>query len=118
VVVLTASTIIVGVVVTYAFIDFGFSAPFLEIYLPILVVEAVNGTLVDSLAPGCGSGTSGTDSLPSSRLRTSWGASDLPTQFPGEPSEETIERDPEDDEDGPFDFVCHNSGDESSEQDE
>ena len=44
---LTLSTIIVGVAATYAFIAFGFgtTAPFLELYLPILVVGAVSGTV-------------------------------------------------------------------------
>lgn len=44
---LTLSTIIVGVAATYAFVAFGFgtTAPFLELYLPILVVGAVSGTV-------------------------------------------------------------------------
>jgi hypothetical protein len=44
---LALSTIIVGVAATYAFIAFGFgtTAPFLELYLPILVVGAVSGTV-------------------------------------------------------------------------
>lgn len=44
---LTLSTIIVGVVATYAFIAFGFgtTAPFVEVYLPILAVGAVSGTV-------------------------------------------------------------------------
>ena len=44
---LTSSTIIVGVAATYAFIAFGFgtTAPFVEIYLPVLIVGAVSGTV-------------------------------------------------------------------------
>lgn len=44
---LSLSTIIVGVTATYAFIAFGFgtTAPFVELYLPVLAVGAVSGTV-------------------------------------------------------------------------
>ena len=43
---LSLSTIITGLVSTYAFIALGFgtSAPFLDVYLPVLVVGALSGT--------------------------------------------------------------------------
>jgi len=49
---LSLSTIITGLVATYAFIDLGFgtTAPFLDVYLPILVVGAVSGTIGGYLA--------------------------------------------------------------------
>ena len=44
---LSVSTIITGLVATYAFIDLGFgtTAPFVYVYLPILVVGALSGTV-------------------------------------------------------------------------
>ncbi|MDG6899088.1 MAG: hypothetical protein JRM91_01600 [Nitrososphaerota archaeon] len=44
---LTLSTVIVGAAATYAFLAFGFgtSAPFLELYLPILIIGVVSGTV-------------------------------------------------------------------------
>jgi hypothetical protein len=44
---LSLSTIITGLVATYAFIALGFgtTAPFLEVYLPVLVVGALSGTI-------------------------------------------------------------------------
>jgi len=49
---LSISTIITGMVATYAFIALGFgtTAPFLEVYLPVLVVGALSGTLGGFLA--------------------------------------------------------------------
>jgi hypothetical protein len=49
---LSASTIITGLVATYAFITLGFgtTAPFLDVYLPILVVGALSGTIGGFLA--------------------------------------------------------------------
>jgi len=44
---LSVSTIITGLVATYAFIDLGFgtTAPFMEVYLPVLLVGALSGTI-------------------------------------------------------------------------
>ena len=44
---LSVSTVITGLVATYAFITFGFgtAAPFAELYLPVLVVGAASGTI-------------------------------------------------------------------------
>jgi hypothetical protein len=49
---LSVSTIITGLVATYAFIGLGFgtTAPFLEVYLPVLVVGALSGTIGGFLA--------------------------------------------------------------------
>ena len=49
---LSVSTIITGLVATYAFIGLGFgtTAPFLEVYLPVLVVGALSGTVGGFLA--------------------------------------------------------------------
>ena len=49
---LSVSTIIVGVVATYAFIAFGFgtTAPFVDVYLPVLIVGALSGTIGGFLA--------------------------------------------------------------------
>jgi len=49
---LSASTIITGLVATYAFIAFGFgtTAPFLDVYLPVLIVGALSGTIGAFLA--------------------------------------------------------------------
>jgi len=49
---LSVSTIITGLVATYAFIALGFgtTAPFVEVYLPILVVGALSGTVGGFLA--------------------------------------------------------------------
>ena len=49
---LSLSTIITGLVATYAFIALGFgtTAPFLEVYLPVLVVGALSGTVGGFLA--------------------------------------------------------------------
>ena len=44
---LSLSTIIVGMAATYAFIFLGFgtAAPFMEVYLPVLIIGAVSGTV-------------------------------------------------------------------------
>jgi len=49
---LSASTIITGLVATYGFIALGFgtTAPFMEVYLPVLVVGALSGTIGGFLA--------------------------------------------------------------------
>jgi hypothetical protein len=49
---LSVSTIITGLVATYAFIDLGFgtTAPFVDVYLPVLVVGALSGTIGGLLA--------------------------------------------------------------------
>ncbi|HXY56175.1 MAG TPA: hypothetical protein VEH01_01045 [Nitrososphaerales archaeon] len=49
---LSVSTIITGLVATYAFITLGFgtTAPFLDIYVPVLVVGALSGTIGGFLA--------------------------------------------------------------------
>ena len=49
---LSVSTIITGLVATYAFIALGFgtTAPFLDVYLPVLVVGALSGTIGGYLA--------------------------------------------------------------------
>lgn len=49
---LSVSTIITGFVATYAFITLGFgtTAPFAEVYLPVLVVGALSGTIGGFLA--------------------------------------------------------------------
>jgi len=49
---LSLSTIITGLVATYAFIALGFgtTAPFVDVYLPILVVGVVSGTIGGFLA--------------------------------------------------------------------
>jgi hypothetical protein len=49
---LSVSTIITGLVATYAFITLGFgtTAPFLDVYLPVLVVGALSGTIGGFLA--------------------------------------------------------------------
>ena len=49
---LSVSTIITGSVATYAFIALGFgtTAPFVEVYLPVLVVGALSGTIGGYLA--------------------------------------------------------------------
>ena len=49
---LSLSTIITGLVATYAFIALGFgtTAPFLDVYLPVLVVGALSGTIGGVLA--------------------------------------------------------------------
>lgn len=49
---LSLSTIITGLAATYAFIALGFgtTAPFVEIYLPVLVVGALSGTIGGYLA--------------------------------------------------------------------
>jgi hypothetical protein len=49
---LSLSTIITGLVATYAFIALGFgtTAPFLDVYLPVLVVGALSGTIGGILA--------------------------------------------------------------------
>jgi len=49
---LSVSTIITGLVATYAFITLGFgtTAPFLDVYLPVLLVGALSGTIGGFLA--------------------------------------------------------------------
>jgi len=49
---LSVSTIITGLVATYAFITLGFgtTAPFVDVYLPVLVVGALSGTIGGFLA--------------------------------------------------------------------
>jgi len=49
---LSLSTIITGLVATYAFITLGFgtTAPFLDVYLPVLLVGALSGTIGGFLA--------------------------------------------------------------------
>ena len=49
---LSVSTVITGMVATYAFITLGFgtTAPFLEVYLPVLIVGALSGTIGGFLA--------------------------------------------------------------------
>ena len=49
---LSLSTIITGMVATFAFIAFGFgtTAPFVEVYLPVLAVGAVSGVVGGILA--------------------------------------------------------------------
>jgi hypothetical protein len=49
---LSLSTIITGLVATYAFIALGFgtTAPFVDVYLPVLVVGALSGTVGGFLA--------------------------------------------------------------------
>jgi hypothetical protein len=49
---LSVSTIITGLVATFAFITLGFgtTAPFLDVYLPVLVVGALSGTIGGFLA--------------------------------------------------------------------
>jgi len=49
---LSASTIVTGLVATYAFIALGFgtTAPFIEIYVPVLIVGAISGTVGGFLA--------------------------------------------------------------------
>jgi len=49
---LSVSTVITGLSATYAFIALGFgtTAPFLEVYLPVLIVGAVSGTAGGFLA--------------------------------------------------------------------
>jgi prolipoprotein diacylglyceryltransferase len=49
---LSASTIITGLVATYAFIALGFgtTAPLLDVYVPVLVVGALSGTIGGFLA--------------------------------------------------------------------
>jgi len=49
---LSVSTIITGLVATYAFIALGFgtTAPFMDVYLPVLVVGALSGTIGGFLA--------------------------------------------------------------------
>ena len=49
---LSLSTIITGMVATYAFITLGFgtTAPFVDLYLPVLVVGALSGTIGGFLA--------------------------------------------------------------------
>jgi len=49
---LSVSTVITGLGATYAFIALGFgtTAPFIEIYLPVLVVGAISGTIGGVLA--------------------------------------------------------------------
>jgi hypothetical protein len=49
---LSLSTIITGLVATYAFIALGFgtTAPFIDVYLPVLVVGALSGTIGGWLA--------------------------------------------------------------------
>ncbi|HUI86239.1 MAG TPA: hypothetical protein VLY21_03700 [Nitrososphaerales archaeon] len=49
---LSLSTIITGLVATYAFIMLGFgtTAPFVEVYVPVLVVGALSGTIGGFLA--------------------------------------------------------------------
>ncbi|HKT22878.1 MAG TPA: hypothetical protein VJR06_09770 [Nitrososphaerales archaeon] len=44
---LSLSTVIVGLVATFAFITLGFgtAAPFVELYLPVLIVGALSGTI-------------------------------------------------------------------------
>lgn len=44
---LSISTIVTGVVATYAFVALGFgtTAPFLDVYVPVLVVGALSGTI-------------------------------------------------------------------------
>ena len=51
---LSVSTIITGGVATYAFIALGFgtTAPFVDVYLPILIVGALSGTIGGLLATG------------------------------------------------------------------
>jgi len=49
---LSVSTVITGLVATYAFITLGFgtTAPFVDVYLPVLVVGALSGTIGGFLA--------------------------------------------------------------------
>ena len=49
---LSVSTIVTGLVATYAFITLGFgtTAPFVDVYLPVLVVGALSGTIGGFLA--------------------------------------------------------------------
>ena len=49
---LSVSTIITGLAATYAFITLGFgtTAPFVDVYLPVLVVGALSGTIGGLLA--------------------------------------------------------------------
>jgi hypothetical protein len=49
---LSVSTVITGLVATYAFIALGFgtTAPFVDVYLPVLVVGALSGTIGGFLA--------------------------------------------------------------------
>jgi len=49
---LSVSTVITGLVATYAFVALGFgtTAPFLEIYLPVLLIGALSGTIGGFLA--------------------------------------------------------------------
>ena len=49
---LSVSTVITGLVATYGFIALGFgtTAPFVEVYLPVLVVGALSGTIGGLLA--------------------------------------------------------------------
>ena len=49
---LSVSTIITGLVATYAFITLGFgtTAPFVDVYLPVLIVGALSGTIGGFLA--------------------------------------------------------------------
>jgi len=49
---LSVSTIITGLLATYAFIALGFgtTAPFMDVYLPVLVVGALSGTIGGFLA--------------------------------------------------------------------
>ena len=49
---LSVSTVITGLVATYGFIALGFgtTAPFVEVYLPVLVVGALSGTIGGFLA--------------------------------------------------------------------
>jgi hypothetical protein len=49
---LSVSTIITGLTATYAFITLGFgtTAPFVDVYLPVLVVGALSGTIGGLLA--------------------------------------------------------------------
>ena len=49
---LSVSTVITGLVATYAFIALGFgtTAPFVDVYLPVLIVGALSGTIGGFLA--------------------------------------------------------------------
>ncbi len=49
---LSVSTVITGLVATFAFITLGFgtTAPFLDVYLPVLIVGALSGTIGGLLA--------------------------------------------------------------------
>jgi len=49
---LSVSTVITGLVATYAFITLGFgtTAPFVDVYLPVLIVGALSGTIGGLLA--------------------------------------------------------------------